>query len=117
MTDLVGILEENVFTLGLFESQIGDSSNDTPTIREVDVVLLSEIARFRGLSTEDDVSGSISRSRSGNPSTILSSFSQCWIDERVERKGGLTQFLVDLHRQERIVLPIERVCSSCSSSQ
>jgi hypothetical protein len=80
--NLVGILEENVFALGLLENQISDRSNDTPTVGEVDIVLRGEIARLRSLGTEDDVSGSVAGSGTRNPSERRDRASQFPVSKR-----------------------------------
>ena len=87
-THLVGILEENVFALGLFESQISDCSDDSPSVSEVDIVLLSKVAGFRGLSTENDVSGGITGGSTRNPSEL--------------KKARIVKFLLSSSRKETV---------------
>jgi len=56
---VIGVLDKDVFTLGLLEHEVRNCSYDTPTIGQRDIHLSSEIFRLVVLNTNNDVVGGV----------------------------------------------------------
>lgn len=56
---VIGVLDKDVFTLGLLEHEVRNCSYDTPTIGQRDIHLSCEIFGLVVLDTNDDVVGGI----------------------------------------------------------
>lgn len=65
-TNLVGVLDKNVSSLGLLHAKVDDVSNDTPSVGNRNVHLSSEVLGFVRLSSEDNVTGVVFGGRSSD---------------------------------------------------
>lgn len=52
---LVGVLDKNVLALLTLETHVGDCADNTPTVGQAQVHLLSEVAGLPAYNTEDNV--------------------------------------------------------------